>query len=368
MSLLLKNIALTGCVLLSLKSHRSWAQERQLFLGSVEFKFSPKNETAPSCALCLKGESECLAISPEGRFEGIVDPGEKFLSSIKCGDDVYLPQRDLAILVDNRPKVATYAGRLYLKLKRTSSGNFFQLTEIKDLLFDDTIENYNQTGKNSGLQYAKAFEPISDDPTDLKFKGIPIPEDEDTYLRNKRENLYATFGLVLPMSHFNASDAPLTTSQETNRGPILGVGVEGGALKPILKHRAMYGFNFRYLNYNLLGKNRPSSIATAETALTYQHYVTGVIGDGVFFRADLGTPWARLTDANSSTYSSKVLVDGIGFLLGLGFSKPIEPSTRFYALAGLSIQSIDLKNKMSTPEQHITLQTKSGLFVVGYLF
>jgi|GEM_PF-5586659 len=342
-------------------------------IGSVSIEESGEDRTK-DCQICVKGEASCITTTPSGGFEVPLLPGEKIISQVKCGEQIYLPKEPIKFLVDNRDKIATYLGFWTLRLKQKNENNLVELVRIEDRFFDDTITSYNSAGKAQQLQYAKAFEVDPDSSSTLRLKKVFFDEDEDT--SNKLEKNYFQFGAILPFTTFGGDASYVNDrrssfkSQSGNKSLVFGF--EFGAYKPKLKHRALIGFSGRYLGYIYGGGGNEIVFQSGDLALSGYYFFNGVIGRGFYGRADLGTPWGRLyntpSSGTASVYTSRILISGISFLMGLGYAYPVEPGMRVFGQLGLSTQSINAINNDSTIRDRQTISTKSFLITLGALF
>jgi len=110
-------------------------------------------------------------------------------------------------------------------------------------------------------------------------------------------------------SHYSAAlDIPAVYWPLRNRKTLI-----GGALN---------GVGDRYeLNGNHI------EISQFTIGFSMVHFLTGEIGDGLFFRTDLGVASLSVSDSYGTTVSSDA---GVGLLIGGGYAIPVSSETRMY--------------------------------------
>jgi len=108
------------------------------------------------------------------------------------------------------------------------------------------------------------------------------------------------------------------------------------------------------------GSGLTYQLATYLAGVSAMHFMGKEIGDGLFFRADIGRAqgnWVRIYEEplNGVYMDSTVTSSGIGYLLGIGYGVPLSQGTRI-------LLSLNVTNKRLDGETFKSTRTMIGFY------
>jgi opacity protein-like surface antigen len=172
------------------------------------------------------------------------------------------------------------------------------------------------------------------------FTQIVVAQEQE---RNIKESWYTYWGLgYASVTYPTALQAVMETVEQQPGVTRTRVGLDMlGFYWPVNDHRTALGFIINGAGDRLDVSGNWVQINNYLYAASVMHFMDRTIGDGFFFRGDVGFAKALTQDSQGSSIGSKT---GFGFLLGGGYSIPVTSGTRILINVNYSNRRIEGDN------------------------